>query len=175
MRLHIELCEIQPKIYRKVDVHRATSLEELHDVIQDAFGWWNYHLWTFKIKESTYGQRSHWEEVADELNIRDAHATTVGEVYELGVKQFLYIYDMGDHWEHAISFNKPRKQEPGVAYPVLVDAKRNCPPEDVGGVTGYFDYLAILADKTHEDHQDMLSWRGEYDPESVTTNLPWLD
>jgi len=40
-----------------------------------------------------------------------------------------------------------------------------CPPEDVGGVPGYADFLAILADPKHEEHTNMRNWIGYlFDP-----------
>jgi len=45
-------------------------------------------------------------------------------------------------------------------YPVCTGGERACPPEDCGGVPGYYLYLLILKDPTHEQHQEMLDWRG---------------
>ena len=35
-----------------------------------------------------------------------------------------------------------------------------CPPEDCGGVSGYYDLLAALADPKHEQHEEMKEWVG---------------
>jgi len=43
--------------------------------------------------------------------------------------------------------------------------ERRTPPEDVGGPHGYEEYLAVLADAEHEEHENMLQWRGPFDPE----------
>ena len=34
---------------------------------------------------------------------------------------------------------------------------------------GYEEYLAALADPDHEEHEDMLRWRGPFDPETFST------
>jgi hypothetical protein len=40
-----------------------------------------------------------------------------------------------------------------------------CPPEDVGGTSGYADFLAAIADPRHEEHQNYLEWvGGTFDP-----------
>jgi hypothetical protein len=49
-------------------------------------------------------------------------------------------------------------------YPVCVEGERACPPEDVGGVWGYAEYLEALADPKHEQHEEMLPWRGTFGP-----------
>ena len=44
--------------------------------------------------------------------------------------------------------------------------ERACPPEDCGGPWGYADYLAAIADPQHERHEELLEWRGPFDPEA---------
>jgi len=56
--------------------------------------------------------------------------------------------------------------------PLCVEAEINCPPEDVGGVWGYSEFLEALADPNHEQHEDFVDWGGEFDSEkfdAVTT------
>ncbi|MFG0262762.1 MAG: LexA family transcriptional regulator, partial [Novipirellula sp. JB048] len=43
--------------------------------------------------------------------------------------------------------------------------KRNCPPEDVGGVYGYEHFLDAIGNPEHEEHEDFMEWVGEFDPE----------
>jgi hypothetical protein len=38
----------------------------------------------------------------------------------------------------------------------------------VGGTPGYEEYLAVLADPEHEEHDNMLQWRGPFDPETFS-------
>jgi len=42
-----------------------------------------------------------------------------------------------------------------------------CPPEDCGGIGGYFDILEIKKNKKHPDYKQMIvEWLGEdFDPE----------
>ena len=92
--------------------------------------------------------------------------------------QFIYTYDFGDYWQHLVEVEAVLPYEPGKFYPVCIKAKRACPPEDVGGVWGYADFLEALADKNHEDHEMMVEWSGgEFDPEQVDLDFinEWLD
>lgn len=60
----------------------------------------------------------------------------------------------------------------GVSYPICVTGKRNCPPEDCGGVWGYQDLLAILANPAHPEYAEQLDWLGEeFDPEQFNLEL----
>ncbi len=49
---------------------------------------------------------------------------------------------------------------PGATYPRLLKATGACPPEDVGGASGYEEFLEALANPDHEQHEDMVHWSG---------------
>lgn len=46
-RLRIELREIEPRLWRRVDVPLSSTLLALHDVIQTVVGWTDSHLFEF--------------------------------------------------------------------------------------------------------------------------------
>ncbi|MGB2629832.1 MAG: plasmid pRiA4b ORF-3 family protein, partial [Candidatus Omnitrophota bacterium] len=52
------------------------------------------------------------------------------------IKKFQYEYDMGDGWEHELILEKTIEPDKKVSYPVCIDGRRNCPPEDCGGIPG---------------------------------------
>ena len=58
--------------------------------------------------------------------------------------------------------------ETAAPYPTCIGGARRTPPEDVGGTHGYEEYLAALADPEHEEHENMLQWRGPFDPETFS-------
>ncbi len=66
---------------------------------------------------------------------------------------FTYEYDFGDGWEHEILFEGCPEKEPGKQYPMCLEGERACPPEDVGGISGFYDFLEALADPKHKDHE----------------------
>jgi hypothetical protein len=55
--------------------------------------------------------------------------------------------------------------EKGMTYPLCLEGARACPPEDVGGIGGYAEFLEALADPEHERHDEFLEWTGPFDPE----------
>ncbi len=58
-----------------------------------------------------------------------------------------------------------RDGDPDVEYPALLEGARCCPPEDVGGLDGFMDFLEAILDPAHEDHRAMLDWYGgPFDP-----------
>lgn len=78
----------------------------------------------------------------------------------------IYTYDFGDGWQHKIVLEKIMPAVPLVEYPICITGRRACPPEDCGGSYGYQDFLEIIADSAHEEHENMLEWiGGEFHPE----------
>ena len=49
-----------------------------------------------------------------------------------------YMYDSGDNWEHAVVLEKllPNPLDPDLMYPICIDGKLACPPDDCGGIPG---------------------------------------
>lgn len=60
---------------------------------------------------------------------------------------------------HAIELTR-KTREPGAKYPRCVAGSRRAPPEDVGGPSGYFDFLEAWHDTRHDEHKDMRRWAG---------------
>ena len=80
--------------------------------------------------------------------------------------KFIYEYDFGDGWEHVIQVAKIGRPADGVDYPVCLKGQLACPPEDCGGIWGYYEMLEALKDPKHEQHDELLEWiGGQFDPE----------
>jgi hypothetical protein len=86
-------------------------------------------------------------------------------VSEFGAKLRMgYEYDLGDGWQHEVFLEKVTESEPGVGYPRCIDGERACPPEDVGGVSGFGDYVEAITNPNHSQHDEFLEWNGPFDP-----------
>jgi hypothetical protein len=79
---------------------------------------------------------------------------------------FIYEYDFGDSWRHLITIEQVLHPSEVESFPRCIDGARACPPEDVGGVWGYENFLEAIAGPAHEDHEQFLVWAGgSFDPE----------
>jgi hypothetical protein len=88
-----------------------------------------------------------------------------GVLEDLGVKSLKYLYDFGDGWEHTVCIERVVDAVPGIIYPQLIEAVGRCPPEDVGGLPGYQEFLEAIADPDHEEHDRNVTWvGGHFDP-----------
>ena len=158
----------KPPVWRRVQLRADTRLDQLHEILQAALGWENYHLHAFSFAEEEFGPRD--PELG--LDFSDERRVTLGELTDLGAR-FRYTYDFGDNWEHEILVEDLLDPDPETHYPILVAAKGACPPEDCGGTGGYADLKEILADPGHDEHQERLKSLGlenasEFDPNAVT-------
>jgi len=78
----------------------------------------------------------------------------------------VYEYDFGDGWTHNIVLEDILEKVKNTFYPVCIDGKRACPPEDCGGFPGYMNLLEVISDPKHEEYEDIVEWLGEeFDPE----------
>jgi len=159
-QLKITLKDIRPPVWRRVVVPDC-SLAELHEVIQAAMGWENYHLYDFEVGGGRYTD----PRGMGELDTEDASRARLSALVPKEKFKFGYTYDFGDDWKHEVLVERVLPPEKGRKYSLCVDGKRACPPEDVGGPWGYEEYLETIRDPSHERHEELLEWGGGFDPE----------
>ena len=153
----------KPPIWRRLQVRSNISLTELHTIIQTAFGWWDYHLHQFIIGDRYYGLPDPFYD--DDLDMHDERKVRLNQIASHEGFKFRYEYDFGDSWVHQVLVEKILSPQPGQHYPVCIKGRGACPPEDVGGIWGYFHFLEAIGDPDHEEHDELLDWvGGEFDP-----------
>lgn len=165
LRLKIVLVDTQPPIWRRVEVPAEMTLKELHVVIQAAMGWENAHLYQFHVGRETIAGPGMGGGGWDASPSIGAGRVRLADLTTRGVKRFSYIYDMGDSWEHTIHIERSPSADPAAIYPRLVDGALRCPPEDIGGIPGFYAFLDAMSDPKHPDHDDRIEWYGGvFDP-----------
>lgn len=161
--LHVELSDIDPPIWRRIEVENTLSFADLHVILQEAMGWQDCHLYEF---------------VVGDVRLQPADASPAGEadqrtlpddVVELGQllnrrKYFGYVYDFGDDWRHRITVEQRLPSRPHERAAALIDGGRACPPEDCGGVPGYYELLDTLAHPRRCDSRERLEWARNWKP-----------
>lgn len=168
----ITLQEIQPAIWRRIQVPAKQSFWDRHVAIQDAMGWKECHFHAFRLKQK---HRHACIEIGipDEEDENDpcqaGWREWLADYFHEPGQRMEYLYDFGDYWVHEVLLEGLLLKEKGVRYPRCLDGQRACPPEDCGSIPGYEQLVAILQDPRHEEYQAMVEWLGdeygEYDPE----------
>ena len=161
-QIKVTLKGSKPPIWRRLLVSSAMSLAELHYVLQTAMGWEGGHLHQFFAHDQYFGV----PEPEFDMDVLDESRYTLEQMLPQEKASMIYEYDFGDGWEHKIVAEKILPPDPKIALPTCVKGKRACPPEDVGGVWGYADFLEAIKDPKHPEHEDFLEWIGDdFDPE----------
>ncbi len=162
-QIKVTLKGSKPPIWRRMQVTSATTLAQLHRILQRVMGWEGYHLYQFVVGGMEYGDPRMLEEREGE----DARRVTLASLVRGEKAKFLYEYDFGDSWDHELLIEKVLPCEAGKYYPVCLTGKRACPPEDCGGIWGYASFLDAIQDPQHPEHEAMLEWvGGEFDPDA---------
>ena len=166
-RVRIELQEIEPPLWRRVDVPLSSTLLALHDIIQATVGWTDSHLFEFVVGDRRYGEPFPDDEIF-ERKVYKAAGIRLRTLIERGIERLLYVYDFGDGWRHDVVIEEVRDGEPDIDYPAFVAGERRCPPEDVGGVPGFMRFLEAALNPFHNEHEEMLTWYGKpFDPDDI--------
>ncbi len=139
-------------------ISSTTDLAELHEIIQVAMGWTDSHMHQFIANGVFYGT----PEPEFDFDVTPEYDVRIGAILKQEKDWLIYEYDFGDSWEHKIVLEKILPFNPKEQLPKCVTGRRGCPPEDVGGIWGYQEFLEAYNDTSHPEHEEMKEWAGEY-------------
>ncbi|MFD1927996.1 plasmid pRiA4b ORF-3 family protein [Sporosarcina siberiensis] len=153
------------EVWRRLVVPIHNTFNQLHTILQTAFGWQDSHLHGFTI----YDKPQNGKKLIKSLVCHEELLSDAGEVstiLEKGIKlseyipkyeQLTYTYDFGDEWKHVIEVEKMIENHE-FNYAVCLDGKGNTPPEDVGGEHGYDHYINVLKNPKDDDFEYLTKW-----------------
>jgi len=168
-QIKVTLKDSKLPIWRRIEVRSDATLGELHAVIQMAMGWTNSHQHHFIVGKPPnlrfIGAPIPYEG-DDPPNEKNEGQIVISQVLSATKTKIVYEYDFGDSWEHEVVLEKIVGAEARAHYPRCVAGENACPPEDVGGVWGYLDFLQAINNPEHNQHEEFLEWvGGAFDPE----------
>ena len=170
-QIKVTLIETDPPIWRRLLVPADLTLAQLHGVLQIAMGWDDSHLHEFEIGGQRFGEAGPMEQFSSGPLTRSERTTRLFQVLSTPRIKTVYTYDFGDGWEHRIVVEKRLAPEAGRTYPVCVAGERHCPPEDCGGIPGFYNLMEAIADPKQERHDELLDWLGDgFAPEAFSVD-----
>ncbi|MCH9046473.1 MAG: plasmid pRiA4b ORF-3 family protein [SAR324 cluster bacterium] len=170
LELEISLVGIRPRIWRRFRIASTATFADLHDAIQQSFGWENCHLWEF-VEPRRRGNAIAGIPDDEFRDGRPAASAVKLSQYFTGKgtgKRCHYVYDFGDDWTHDVKL-VGTGSDPERYHRRLLAGKHACPPEDCGGVPGYarmVEFLATGKDPYGEDPEELREWIDDLQPES---------
>lgn len=163
LKVTLELEGAAPPVWREIQVRADISLLRLHEILQRVMPWEDCHMHQFVVGKTYYGSA----ERAIGFEVLSDRGTSLRQVAPSTKRKIVYVYDMGDHWEHTILVERIFTPQPGVHYPACIAGERACPPDDCGGVWGYANLLEAIKDPKHPEHEEMVEWLARpFDPET---------
>jgi len=157
-RLRITLNDTDPPVWRRVELPLTNSLNTLHLAIQAAMLFENYHLFQFDIGDVRYGIR--FDDDWSDKPTRDAGNIRLGRLVQRGVVAFTYTYDFGDNWHHTVVIEAVTPANPNKEYPCFIDGERRAPPEDVGGLLGFEEFVEAMTEPDNPERDAVVGWYG---------------
>ena len=161
-QIKVTLLRSRPAIWRRLQVENGITLGRLHDTLQMVMGWTNSHLHGFRrLQPSQKGTRRRLLPIES----ADEKATRLDELLRRPKDWLVYDYDFGDSWEHEVLLEEICPLPSSARLPMVLAGHCACPPEDVGGLSGYYHFLGVIKNPNHPEHEDMLEWAGrDFDP-----------
>lgn len=158
--LRITLVGSSPRVWREIAVPSTVKLTSLAHVIVLAMGWEESHLSLFKKWRKEYHVYMDGADMYD-YTIEDASAYALCDLLSKG-EEMTFVYDFGDSWRHTVKVldclecGKDEKQ-----YIRLLDGKNACPPNDIGGISGYREMLNVIKEDPDSDESwEYYMWLG---------------
>jgi hypothetical protein len=181
----VELVDIEPKIWRQLEVRGSLTLDQFHQVLQTAFGWEDVHLHRFTADDPFAPLRPdggipatlQWlpGQECDEPDDRPEEDLSLGQLLALGGGAAFYEYDFGDSWLHRLELVSQRPASEDSPPARVLDGARRGPLEDSGGFSGYEEILEALADPNHPDHEEYSEWVAEITGSAEPLDPAFLD
>lgn len=174
LQFKIVLGGIEPAIWRSIQVSNEMNMRTFAVSLLLAMGWQNSHLHEFIIAGIHYGLTGDDYDYIDESLVpEDETLYRLKDFSEDQLRKFKFLYDFGDGWKHDVSLEVVILKPDAVAkFPRVVDGARNCPPEDCGGISGYYDLAEKLKTPDAEDYEGLITWLGgKYDTDFFDLNV----
>ncbi|MFC4726088.1 plasmid pRiA4b ORF-3 family protein (plasmid) [Glycocaulis abyssi] len=165
-RIRLELDDVRPRIWRRLELPLTSTLKGLHDAIQAAMPFEDRHLFEVRIGQDRYRLAAE-ADAAPDARIWSARAARLGAFIDRGVTRLAYAYDFGDDWQFSLTVETVFEADPGAAWPRYVDGAGRAPPEDVGGPPGFAVFLEAIGDPAPPEHRQMRDWHpAPFDPKT---------
>jgi len=161
--IRVEMEDIEPLIRREMEAPTSMTLKALHETIQALMGWCDYHLWEFSDAENRYIPPVSDMDWGDKP-CRKAETVRLRDICKEKTTVLSYTYDFGDDWRMRVIITDIRQGDPDSGYPRYLGGERAAPPEDCGGVPGFYELLDAYDDPKHPNHEEVREWLDERDP-----------
>lgn len=163
-QLNIQLALDGHDIWRRVQIPSNYSFRHLHNLIQIVFDWQNYHLHEFSVlRKDNKDLKIVMDDDPETMEFANFSGNEIVQERFVSLKdvfaqhsEVIYEYDFGDSWKHIITLEKSVNAT--TQHAKLLESKGERPPEDVGGLHGFNEYLTVINDPNSPEYENMHAW-----------------
>ena len=135
LQIRIDLDDTKPPTWRRLNLRADLTLDVVHQIIQDAFGWEDSHLHRFTLGGSVWDRDAQlflcpFDVAEGEEEGTPEEQVSLNQVLSEPGDVLQYVYDYGDDWQLRLRLEKTLPAEPGTPPALCVDGRRAAPPED---------------------------------------------
>jgi len=160
LTVRVDLQHAAPPIWRRLELRSDLTLEEVHGILQTAFGWYDAHLWRFAAGGNPFDLDAQlflcpYDAEEGEDDGLPASQVRLDELLQETGDRLSYVYDYGDDWQLRLRVESVRPAGDGSPAARALAGRRAAPPEDCGGLTRAEDLAEVLPDPAHFDLDEL--------------------
>ncbi len=163
-QFRVELLKAPYPIWREILIAAEYSFWDLHVALQDALGWTDSHLHAFEIARADMRPIEIGiptdDLMIDQEPVLEGWNEQLTHYFVDPGEHARYRYDFGDDWTHALVFQGASPRPSGLRLPKCLAGAGRCPPEDVGGMSGFEEFLTVMKTRSHPESAEMIAWYG---------------
>ncbi|MEL6341818.1 MAG: plasmid pRiA4b ORF-3 family protein [Myxococcota bacterium] len=159
--LEVQIEETKPRVWRRFLLKEDATFQELHDAIQDAFGWTRTKAWEFfeKVEPDSKKITDSDEDAENSASI----ALSEHFAWKGGSRICGYLYDTDDRWWHRVRLRGYHNTDKRFKRR-LKGGKRACPVEGTGGPGNYVRSIRVIGGRL--DDPELKAKLGDWDPKA---------
>lgn len=174
-RVRVDLNGTKPPLWRRLELASDLFLDQVHEIMQVAFGWTDSHLHQFGSGPQRYDPETEHYLCPFQVEEGDPGVpeedVRIDEVLTKPGDKLFYDYDFGDGWQHTIRLEAILPRPSSAPRAVCIAGRRDGPPEDCGGV-GAYELISAATDPTNPEHASAAAefthfYGGDIEPDSM--------
>lgn len=139
------------------------DFKKLHNIIQTLFNWRDCHLHDFNVFDDTgkcvinvISKNEEIFEPREDCRMVMEEEAVLSDYIDKNYK-IIYCYDFGDNWVHEIIIESI-VHDYDKNYPSCLAGEGNAPPEDVGGIPGYEEFVRVMSNPEDPEYKETQQW-----------------
>lgn len=153
--------DTEDDIFRDLEISENDSLEDLHNIITQSFGFDGSEMASFYLSDDDWneGEEISLFDLSDEGNARLMSETSINDVVHEAQTKLIYVYDFLSMWTFFVELAEIVEETDGMSYPNLMFVHGQIPdqaPEKNFEVDDAYDDFDEFDDEVDlEDYDDL--------------------